>query len=123
MLTVNYSRLCSHAIAWQQTRNMEGFPRLSPPVDDMIWATSASKHASSMIHLDANGFATAVDQLTGSKYWVLCSRRQGNPLMGPGDMSSVNWAGKSDVDDAHRDCFNHEAVVQLPDKSFAQFVT
>jgi hypothetical protein len=40
----------------------------------MNWATVSTEHATSLAHMDTDGFATATQPLTGAKYWVIFSR-------------------------------------------------
>jgi len=65
------SALASNQTAWIQTRGNKGFSRSEPPVDDVFWATTALAGATSWLHMDADGFGTAIDCLAGSKYWLL----------------------------------------------------
>jgi hypothetical protein len=65
------SSLASNQTAWVQTRGAKGFPQFEPPVDDLFWATTAHRGATSWLHMDADGFATAIDAFAGSKYWVV----------------------------------------------------
>jgi hypothetical protein len=109
------SYLNSHTFAWQQTRGLRGFPPDSPPSDHLFWATTAMKNATSWIHIDANGFGTVIDSVTGTKYWVVCRRRR--DLTGPGtqgDLSSMFCFEGTQVDEAATSCFEHEAVVIQP---------
>jgi hypothetical protein len=67
--------LYSHSFAWQQTRGVPGFYTDSKmPQDHLLWATAASRNATSFPHIDANGLATALDEVTGTKYWVLAQQ-------------------------------------------------
>jgi hypothetical protein len=106
----------SHANAWQRTRQSPIFSKDAvPPIDELVWATTATKNATSFLHIDANGLGTIVDSVAGTKYWVIGKRRRENTLPGsPGDMSSMHWMGESDIDTAKTDCFEHEAVVIEP---------
>jgi hypothetical protein len=104
----------SHAFAWQQTRGMRGIPSSSAPTDHTSWATAAGKNAVSWIHIDAYGLATAIDAVTGTKYWVVCKPRRGQDAHGPGDMSSMYWAADLQIDESASQCFEHEAVLIQP---------
>jgi hypothetical protein len=113
--------LASNQIAWQHTRCSPGMVPDNPPSDHLIWATTATKGATSWTHIDSNGLGTFVDNIVGSKYWVVMNRRREifedvtsaqNPL---GDLSSMhalpkNWDPWSAVGEA----FEHEAVVLTP---------
>lgn len=73
------------------------------------------KNATSWIHIDANGLATAVDGVTGTKFWVICRPRRELVKRGsPGDLSSMFAFSDSQVDEASSSSFDHEAVVIQP---------
>jgi hypothetical protein len=104
--------LNSHSFAWQQTRGAPGFPVDSQfPVDHLIWATAAMANATSYLHLDANGLATAIDGVTGTKYWALARQRMPGSI---GNMASIRAFGETEVDEAGADIFSHEAVMIQP---------
>jgi hypothetical protein len=109
-----YRHLASHQVAWQRTRGVPGVPPSVPPVDSLVWATTATKYATSWQHMDANGFATAVDGVAGAKYWVVArSRHPGGNVAG--DLAS-RFAYQRDWHpyQSYRDGFIHEAVVIRP---------
>lgn len=109
------SHLCSHVVAWQQTRGVTGYPRADLPADHLFWATAAMKNATSWTHIDANGLGTVVDGATGTKYWVMCRRRSGSTAPGlPGDMSSMFGLASTEIDQSGVEYFEHEAVVIKP---------
>ena len=89
----------------------------NPPADDLVWATAAMRNATSWIHIDAQGFATAIDNVTGTKYWVVCRQRYGQSGHA-GDMSSMFWMGTTQVDEAATQCFEHEGVILQPGSVF-----
>jgi hypothetical protein len=103
-------------MAWQQTRGLKGFVRENPPMDDLVWGTTALTGATSWIHMDANGLATQVQITAGSKYWVVLKQRRGIlPIDDYGDMSSIDafpleWEPWS----AGQDIFEHEGLLLLP---------
>jgi hypothetical protein len=89
-----------------------GIAEANAPNDCLFWATTATANATFWIHVDANGLATAIDTVTGTKYWVICNHRRENVEPGsPGDMSSMFWPADSEVDEAATQCFEHEAVI------------
>jgi hypothetical protein len=71
------------------------------------------KCATSWVHIDTAGFATAVDSVAGSKYWVLLKpRNHANPKDHTGDLSSMYAFGPNwDPSGAGTDAFEFEAVV------------
>ncbi len=85
-------------------------------MDEVIWATTSLAGATSWIHLDANGLGTHINNITGTKYWVVLNGKQGiSSENHPGDMSSMeafptNW----NPDEAIQDGFQYEAVVLTP---------
>jgi len=72
------------------------------------------RHATSWLHIDANGFATAVDTVSGSKYWVVArSRSPGGS--GKGDLSSITaYDDKWEPYHSCSDRFEFEAVIIKP---------
>jgi hypothetical protein len=104
----------SHTVAWQQTRGDPGFPKDEPPCSHLIWLTTAMGNATSWIHIDANGLATIVDGVTGTKYWVVCRRRDTLPPHGPGDGASIHAYHTTEIDSASTEIFEHEAIVIKP---------
>jgi hypothetical protein len=50
--------------------------------EDLVWGCAATKSTTSMSHIDDSGLATAIQVMTGSKYWVLMQsvpgEREGN---------------------------------------------
>ena len=71
------------------------------------------KNAVSWYHVDTAGFATAVENLVGSKYWVLLNRRrdlkQGTLT---GDLSCIDCYGPDwDPIESKHDEYEHEGIV------------
>jgi hypothetical protein len=108
MLMHGFSRLGSHQFAWQHTRESKIIRACAPPVDELVWLTTATANATSWAHVDAGGAATAVDQIAGCKYWVVYRHKHLSP-------SSVQYFGPdwdpvlSSVED-----FDVEGVVIRP---------
>ena len=62
------------------------------PGDDMVWATAATKNATTWGHINDHGMATIVKVMTGKKYWVTMhpKRKQDESQGGSnGDMGSI----------------------------------
>jgi hypothetical protein len=66
-------------MAWQQTRGQRGFVRQDHPSEDLFWGTASLAGATYWLHIDANGLATHVNNVTGTKYFVLFNRRRRTP--------------------------------------------
>jgi hypothetical protein len=117
LFLLSFSRhLYSHSFAWQQTRGAPGFYSDSMiPQDHLLWATAALQNATSFLHIDANGLATAIDQVTGTKYWVLARQRRKQSKAGNlGNMSSMHAFTDTEIDEGCSEVFEHEAVVIRP---------
>jgi hypothetical protein len=69
-----FSYLSTDRAAWQATRGFPGHAKTSP-LDQLMWATATMKHATSHMHIDAQGLATAIDTLAGARYWVVAHAR------------------------------------------------
>jgi hypothetical protein len=106
----------SHHFAWQQTRRREGITGRTSPVDDFFWTTAAMKNATTKVHIDTRGYATCVDNMTGSKYWVVLARhRDLSSEDCRGQLSSMFAYGRQwDSAGAGTEAFQHEAVVLRP---------
>jgi hypothetical protein len=87
--------LATNAAAWLHTKGIPGVLRIPEPVETFSWAITATKGATSWIHIDANGTATSIYESCGRKYWVLGKKKRGNTeLRVPGDMRSPAAFGK-----------------------------
>jgi len=103
-------------MAWQQTRGQRGFVRQNLPSDNLFWGTTALRGATSWVRIDGNGLATQVNNVTGTKYFILFNRHRDtladNPL---GDMASMgafpdSWRPwSSGCQD-----FEHESIILTP---------
>ena len=104
------SFLASHERAWQETRGRFPFSAsASPLADELAWGTAATAHATSWMHVDDDGFGTAVTVKTGAKYWVVARHR--NHSHGSSDLEFA------DIWDPQRppsNDFDMEAVVLRP---------
>lgn len=74
-----HSCLASHEQAWEESRDLGNFTPEVNLNDDLAWGTAATKHASSWLHVDDDGFGTVVTVKTGAKYWVVARPR--NPSL------------------------------------------
>jgi hypothetical protein len=73
------------------------------------------QNATSFPHIDANGLATALDQVTGTKYWVLARQRRELAQAGnTGNMSSMHAFAGTEIDEGASEVFEHEAVIIQP---------
>jgi hypothetical protein len=108
--------LASWQEAWQQSRGEAGLSKCFPPYDHLIWATAAMKQATSWLHIDTDGLCTAVDQVAGAKFWVVCRPRCDAPSGDRrGDMNSMHAFGKNWEPHLHNsEHFEHEAVILRP---------
>jgi hypothetical protein len=75
--TVYCSHLASSEVSWKETHRQKGFPFGPPPLDDTNWGTAATKGATTLPHVDDEGFVTVVTVLASSKYWVVMHPKQG----------------------------------------------
>lgn len=108
-----HRHLASHEHAVQVTRGMEGLMNFPGLQDELIWGTSALKHATSWMHMDDEGFATVVTNMVGCKYWVLARPRRDAPKSS--SSSSIFHFGETLApSEARRDIFEHEAVLLRP---------
>jgi hypothetical protein len=104
--------MASHQMAWTQTLGKRGFLKREPPVDDLFWATTALTGATSWVHMDADGFATAIIPEAGLKYWVV-ARPHSDPTMRR-DLTAINAFRGFEPSEANLDGFEHEAVLLGP---------
>ena len=58
------------------------------PVETLNWGITATKGATSWIHIDSNGTGTSIYESCGRKYWVLGKKKRGSADFGPGDLRS-----------------------------------
>ena len=59
--------------------------------DELIWGLAGTKGATSMTHIDDDGFATALRIMAGAKYWVVMN--SGKPKQEndhAGDLNSID---------------------------------
>jgi hypothetical protein len=107
------SHFATHEHAIQITRGMKDLIPLNPPHNKMIWGTAALKHATSWQHIDSDGFATAVTNMVGLKYWVMARRRRDRSELG--NMSSVTAFGDTiRSTSALGEIYEHEGVLLSP---------
>jgi hypothetical protein len=55
----------------------------------MNWGTAATKGATTMVHIDTEGFATVVSVLSRAKYWVVMGPKRDMPAGELGDPASM----------------------------------
>jgi hypothetical protein len=85
-----FSHFASQEIAWKETQRQKGFPLEQPLTDETNWGTAATKGTTTMVHIDDEGFGTAITVLSGSKYWVVM-RQKREVLNGEkGDLASMH---------------------------------
>jgi hypothetical protein len=84
------SCLASHERAWQECRGREPYLFSNSLADDLAWATAATKHATSWMHVDDDGLGTAVTVKTGAKYWVV-GRPLNNLVVGDNMDFGLEW--------------------------------
>jgi hypothetical protein len=83
------------------------------PADDMVWATAATRNATTWSHIDDHGLATIVKIKTGRKYWVvMCPKQNPAPPGSDGDMGSINAFSKvwQPWGSSH-ELWDHEAIL------------
>jgi hypothetical protein len=68
-------------VARHQTRKVDGFAANRHSGEDLIWGAAATAGALSMMHVDDVGLAASITVMSGSKWWVVCRRRQELPDM------------------------------------------
>jgi hypothetical protein len=90
MFILPCSCLASNERAWQEVRGRYPYKFSRSLNDDLSWATAATKHAVSWMHVDDDGFATGIIVKTGAKYWVVARPR--DSLVVAADMDfGVKW--------------------------------
>lgn len=105
-----FSALASNQTAWTQTKGLPGFVNAEPPVNDLLWATTALAGATSWFHMDADGFATAIDPHAGTKYWVVA-----RPDAKHRDKLQTTDSFKGfDPTQSNVDGYEHEAILLTP---------
>jgi hypothetical protein len=66
-------------------------PQLTHPTNVTNWGTIATRGATSWIHVDAEGFGTSTQPLTGGKYWVMFyPDPNADKSQGHGNMGSIH---------------------------------
>jgi hypothetical protein len=89
---------------------------ISFPSDAMVWATAATRNATTWGHIDDHGAATIVKVMTGIKYWVVFRQKQDlTRSTSHGDMGS----NKAFIDHwepwtAGEATWDHEAILLRP---------
>jgi hypothetical protein len=61
----------------------------APLSDDTNWGTTATKGATTMVHIDTEGFSTVVSMVCRSKYWVVMRPKRHLPAGELGDLRSM----------------------------------
>jgi len=74
----------------------------------------ATKWATTWLHIDTGGVGTSVDNVAGTKYWVVCGpKNKDNGTLG--DPTSMKAFGPQwDTKTANKENLRHEAVVLKP---------
>jgi hypothetical protein len=107
------SSFASNQMAWQQTLGQKGFVRQNPHSDNFFWGTTGLRGATSWIGVHANGLATQINNVTGTRYFILLNRYQGtsedDPLASM-DAFPDSWRPWSP---GHA-CFEHEGIILTP---------
>jgi hypothetical protein len=96
----------------QESLGHPGVAPLDPLTNELIWATTALKHATTWHHIDDEGFGTVVTNKVGLKYWVLARQRR-DATSPQGDLRSVFGFDKGPVD-AGSDVYEHEGILLEP---------
>jgi hypothetical protein len=68
--------LASEEKAWHETKGLAGCVIERNLSDETNWAIAGTRGATSMTHIDDDGFGTAVRVMAGSKYWVVMRSRE-----------------------------------------------
>ena len=112
------SCLASHEYAWEETRGRAGLRIKSPLNDDLVWDTAATKFATTWLHIDDQGFGTAITVASGGKYWVLGRRNQAyecSIISRQGDIGCIDaFTGRWDPALVVDDRFEYEGVYLTP---------
>lgn len=100
----------SDRFAWSNTANSVFKAEAHPPTSDLNWGLAATAGAHSMFHLDANGLATTIRVLVGSKLWFVGSNH-------PHNFENIGWltAGEFALDRAPKD-FKLEMILIREDQ-------
>jgi hypothetical protein len=106
--------LATSGVAWLNTQGVSGVLKITEPMQTLSWAITASKGATSWIHIDSNGTGTAIYEACGHKYWVLGKKKRSVSEFGKGDMRSAaafkDWEPAGDGTDR----FEWEGVLLEP---------
>ncbi|KDQ61750.1 hypothetical protein JAAARDRAFT_55087 [Jaapia argillacea MUCL 33604] len=102
--------LATHQSVWQHTADKKEL--ISD--HDISWGMASCQDSTSWVHVNADGLATAVQVLTGSKIWAVARPKRGTQTFNFDD-SSAKWL--SSQFDSHGSCidvWDYEAVKITP---------
>jgi hypothetical protein len=111
-LTTFHSHVATHERAMQESRGRPGIAPLDSLTNELVWATSALKHATTWQHIDDEGFGTVVTNKVGSKYWVMARQRR-DATSPRGDMASIFGFNEGPLYSGS-DIYEHEGVLLEP---------
>lgn len=102
--------MASNEQAWQDTRDLRSIANMSFPSDSMVWATAATRNATTWDHIDDHGMATIVKVMTGRKYWITMRPKMGSS--NAVDMGSINaFIDGWDPANPTVGAFDHEGIL------------
>jgi hypothetical protein len=109
-----HRNLATNEQAWQDTRDLPGLQTINFPSDAMVWATAATRNATTWGHIDDHGMGTVVKIMTGRKYWVIFRPKVDGtkPAVARGDFGSSkafidHWVPTSAGDSV----WDHEGIL------------
>lgn len=83
--------------------------------DELFWTATAHRHGSSWIHMQDEGFCTAVQVKTGGNLWELARRKEQNGSSHIGDMGSAQaYTGDWEAYRGRVDGWEYEGVLLTP---------